>query len=130
MKRSTFLLITALLAGLFGCMMLLMPAQAAGNFGFSADPMSSLLIRSIGGMILSKGVLSFLVRNHGDSMTLRAVLLFNVLVHTLALIIDLSGVAQGVLSMDKIAVGIITHLFIGIGSLIYMMKISPEPKTA
>jgi hypothetical protein len=74
MKRSIFLLIVALIAFLFGTMLLLAPAKAGEGFGFASSPQIDVLFRAMGGMILSAGILNFMVRSHADSPTLKAVL--------------------------------------------------------
>ena len=122
MKRSTFLLIVAILAFLFGCMMLFAPAKALEGFGLVPDPLSSFLMQLVGSFILSMGILNFRVRTHGDSLTLRSVLLFNVLAHAIGMIIDCLGIAQGIMLFAKVIPGLVVHVFVGIGSLIYMMR--------
>ena len=122
MNRSLFLLITALLGFLFGILLLLMPAKAAEGFGFVGDPQIDLLFRAMGGMLFSAGLLNWMVRAQGDSPTLAAVLWFNVAVHGLSLVVDLSGVMEGTLDIAKIAVGQVTHVFVLVGSAIYLMR--------
>ena len=122
MKRSTFLLITAIIALIFGGMMLLVPDKASEGFGLVATPESNLLFRSLGGLILGSGVLNFLVRAHEDSKTLQAVLIFNVVFHAISMANDFLGAYQGILRFDKIIPGQSVHLFIGIGSIIYLMR--------
>ena len=70
MKRSLFLIITAIIATLFGGMMLFMPVKAAEGFGMTSTLETALMFRSLGGLILCSGVLNFLVRNEGDSKAL------------------------------------------------------------
>ena len=60
MKGSIFFLITAIIAALFGSMMLFAPILTAENFGLVSTPETSLLFRSLGGMILSLGILNFI----------------------------------------------------------------------
>jgi hypothetical protein len=85
-------------------------------------PESTILFRSLGGLILASGVLNYLVRHQADSPTLKAVLIFNVVFHALSMANDFAGTAQGTLGMDKIIPGQIAHLFIGIGSAWYAMR--------
>ncbi|MBX7142172.1 MAG: hypothetical protein K1X63_13940 [Chitinophagales bacterium] len=123
MKRSIFFLIAAIIAGLFGGMMLLAPAKAAEGFGILSTPESTILFRALGAMIFSTGVMNFLVRNHPDNITLKMVLLTNLVTHTLSTVADLWAVSDGILEITKAAPGLVAHLLIGIGSLIYAMKI-------
>lgn len=123
MKRSIFFLLASILGLLFGGMMLLVPEKAAEGFGLVASSESALLIRSMGGMITAAAVLNFLVRHHPDSTTLAAVLIFNIVFHAFGLLADLIGLSQGIIMLNKIIGGQVAHLFVGIGSLIYLMKI-------
>jgi hypothetical protein len=123
MKRSLFLIITAIIATLFGGMMLFMPDKAAEGFGMTSTLETALLFRSLGGLILCSGVLNFLVRYEVDSKTLKAILIFNIMFHAISMTNDIIGVSQGILTFDKVIPGQVAHIFIGIGSVIYLLKI-------
>ena len=123
MRRSTFLVITGIIATLFGGMMFFLPGMVAEGFGSVSTPFSTFLMREIGLIILCSGVLNFLVRNATDSMPLKAILIFNMVYHVTMIPIVLIGVTNGVFTIDKSLGGLAAHLFIGIGSLIYFMKI-------
>ena len=122
MKRSIFFIITAVMAIMFGSMMLLAPTFAAENFGLASTAETSLLFRSLGGVVLPLGILNFLVRNEPNSNTLKAILIVNILSHAITMCNDLYGASNGVLLFSKIGGGIVAHLFIGIGSLIFLLK--------
>ena len=122
MKRSLFFLITAIIGVLFGVMLFLAPAKGADGFGVTASPEVVALFRALGAMILAMGIMNFLVRNHPASQTLKMVLLTNIISHGLTMIADIYGIASGTLQFSKLVVGQGTHLFIGIGSLIYLLK--------
>ncbi|HLG40097.1 MAG TPA: hypothetical protein VI461_10525 [Chitinophagaceae bacterium] len=122
MKRSIFFTITAILALLFGGLMLFAPAFTSENFGLQATPVSSLLFRSIGGLVLSLGILNYLVRNEADSIALKAVLIINIVSHTISMGNDFYGASQGILEFSKLAGGMVAHLFIVIGSAVYLFK--------
>ena len=126
MKRSTFLLIAAILAFLFAALMLATPQAAADGVGMAATPETSLLFRSIGGMLLSVGLLNLMVRNHGDSNTLRAVLIFNIVLNFMGMVSDVPGFVGGFLSFSKVLPGHIVHLFIIVGSFIYWKNTRPS----
>ncbi|MEP7197407.1 MAG: hypothetical protein ABI851_12875 [Saprospiraceae bacterium] len=123
MKRSIFFLIAAIIAVLFGGMMFISPSKASEGFGMVSSADTNILFRALGAMILSTGIMNFLVRNHTDNLTLKAVLLTNVITHALSMTADLWAVSDGVLEISKAAPGQIAHLFVGFGSLIYMLKI-------
>jgi hypothetical protein len=123
MKRSLFLIITAIIATLFGGMMFFMPDKAAEGFGMTSALETALLFRSLGGLLLCSGVLNFLVRNEGDSKALKAIFIFNIVFHAISMTNVFIGVSQGILMFNKVIPGQVAHLFIGIGSIIYMLKI-------
>ena len=128
MKRSTFFLITAILAFLFGGLMLLAAPNAADGFGLSPSPEVYFLLRFLGGMLVSMGIVNLVVRSHEDSATLKAVLLMNIAVHVLGMLNDIMGAAGGVLPFGKVVPGFITHFFVGIGSAFYYVKMKLQPK--
>jgi hypothetical protein len=121
MKRSVFMLIVAVLGFLFGLMLLLVPVKAGEGFGFAPSAQTDVLFRAMGGMIFSAGLLNLMVRSHPDSPTLAAVLWFNVATHGLSLIVDMMGVSAGTMELSRIAVSLITHVFVIIGSTMYLM---------
>ncbi len=123
MKRSIFLLITAIIAILLGGMMILLPEKMAEGFGVTSSPIIIFMMREIGLFNLCSGVLNFLVRNDIDSKTLKAVLIFNIAYHLIMLPLNLSGVSQGIFPFGQAIPPLVIHLFVGIGSLIYLMKI-------
>ena len=123
MKRSLFLIITAIISALFGGMMFFLPGMVTEGFGSSPTPFSSFLMREMGLIILCSGVLNFLVRNDSDSMALKAIFIFNIAYHVIMIPIVFIGVSQGVFTIDKSFGGLAAHLFVGIGSLFYLMKI-------
>lgn len=127
MSRSLFFWITAILALLFGGLMFLSPGTAASSFGLDQSPGTDVLFRVLGATLLSLALLNFLVRNHADSETLAAVLWANVATHGLGLIADVASVVAGPLKPSAIAFGVIVHLFVGIGSLIYAMRMRSMP---
>ncbi len=123
MKRSIFFLITSIIGALLGAMMLFTPAKAAESFGLETSPAINMMFGIIGGMLLGVAFLNFMVRNHGDSATLKTVLMTNIVLHAISICTDLVSVSNGVLEFSKIVPAIVIHLFVGIGAIIYAMKI-------
>jgi hypothetical protein len=122
MKRSVFLIITAILGLLFGGMMLFFPVFAATNFGIVSTPQISQMLRSVGGVDLCLGILNLLVYNQPDSKALKAILIVNLLSHLISMVVDGSAACTGVVAFSKIAPGLVAHLFIVVGALIYILK--------
>lgn len=123
MKRSTFLLITSIVSLLFGAVMLFIPDKAAEGFGILSTREHLMFFRAMGEGILAMGVLNFLVRNDSDSNALKSILIFNALYHALGLINDFYSVSQEAITLTNVMPGIVVHLFIGVGSIFYLMKI-------
>lgn len=124
MKRSTFLLLSALLSFVFGAMMFFVPAFAGGFIGMTAAPETLSVLRGLGGLIIGSGAINFFLRNQKDTEVLRGLLIANIITHVLGISADIWGVVDGALTLSKIAPVQITHLFIGIGSLIYLLKLN------
>ena len=124
MKRSLFLLITALLSFAFGAMMFFAPAFAAGFLDMAASPQMLSVMRGLGGLIIGSGTINYFLRNQDNAVVLRGFLLANIITHALGLLADIWGVADGALSLTKFAPVELTHLFVGIGSLIYLLKLN------
>lgn len=123
MKRSIFLIITSIISALFGGMMFFLPDMVTEGFGSAPTSFSIFLMREMGLIILCSSVLNFLVRNDSDSMALKAIFIFNIAYHITMIPIVFIGVSEGVFTIDKSIGGLTAHLFIGIGSLFYLMKI-------
>jgi hypothetical protein len=66
--------------------------------------------------------MNLLVRNHPASDTLKAVLWTDVATHGLGTIADLWSVAAGSLAASSIAAGLVVHLFVGVGALVYIIR--------
>lgn len=124
MKRSTFLLVTAILSFVFGGMMFLIPSFAARFLAITAAPQTVSVLRGLGGLIIGSGTINFLLRKQTNTAALKSLLLANIVTHVLGLSADVWGVLDGALTTTKVAPVEITHLFVGIGSLIYFLKLN------
>lgn len=105
-------------------MMVFVPLKAVEGFGMVPTFEAGLIFRTLGVTILSTGILNFLVRDHPDSPSLKAILIFNVILHGLGMAVDLLGVIQGIIDFPKIIPGLLAHLFIGIGSILFIAKMN------
>lgn len=123
MKISVFLLISAIGAFAFGCMMFFIPGFAANLLAITSTAGTISVLRGMGGLIIGSAAINFFVRNTTDADTLRAVLWTNIITHTLGLSADMWGVFDGVLTVSKMLPVEMTHLFVGIGSLIYLVRL-------
>ena len=123
MKRSTFLLITALGSFAFGAMMFFIPDFAASFLGIDTSSQTLSVLRGMGGLIIGSGTINYFLRNQINMEVIKALLVTNIITHLLGLAADFWGVADGALTISKMAPVEMTHLFIGLGSLIYFVKV-------
>lgn len=123
MKRSIFLLIAAIFATLIGGVSLFFPHKMAEGFGITPSPVILFLARELGVFNLCSGVLNFLVRNDTDSKTLKAIFIFNTAYHVIMMPVNLFGVSQGIFTFVQAIPPMVFHLFLGIGSFMYLSKI-------
>lgn len=123
MKRSGFLLISAILSFVFGGMMFFVPAFAAKFLDIASTPQTVSVLRGMGGLIIGSGAINFLLRNQNDIAALKGLLLTNIITHLLGISADIWGVLDGALTTSKIAPVELTHLFVGIGSLICLLRL-------
>lgn len=123
MKRSLFFLITAILSALAGSGLLFFPNFIAEANHWIPSPQILLQIRFSGALVLSIAALNFLVRNHGDSATLKAVFICNIVNHAINTVNDLMSYKEGSMSLEGLLPFFIGHLFIGGFSLYYLTKI-------
>jgi hypothetical protein len=123
MKRSVFFLITAIFSLLTGSILLFIPAFVINGNHWAVSPQIEFVFRLTGGLVVSIGVLNFLVRNHAGSNTLKAVLVLNILNHVINLTNDIVSFYQQIACFKDSIPFVAGHLFIIIGSLYYFIKI-------
>ena len=103
--------------------MFFLPAVAASFLNIPLSGATATVLRGMGGLIIGSGTINFLARNVSDYKTVRAVLITNIITHLFGISADIWGVADGVLTTSKIAPVEITHLFVGIGSIIFLLRL-------
>lgn len=91
--------------------------------GLAATKETESVLRGLGGLIIGSGAINFFLCKQTDINTLKGLLLANVITHLLGILADVWGVSEGVLTAGKIAPVEITHLFIGIGSFIFFLRL-------
>lgn len=128
MKLSIFLLTTAMLSFAFGAMMFFVPNFAAGFLDIATTPQTISVLRGMGGLIIGSGAINFFLRNQNNSEILKGLLVTNIITHLLGLSADIWGILDGALTVSKMAPVEITHLFVGIGSLIYLLRLNAFKK--
>lgn len=123
MRRSYYFWVAAILALLFGLLMLFVPGQAASAFQLgSSNGSTNTIFRVLGSAELGLALLNFLVRDHTMSETLRAVLWTNVAIHGIGFLADLWSVQQGDVPFSGVAIGLVAHLIVLIGGAYYLWR--------
>lgn len=123
MKRSYYFWLAAILALLFGLLMLFAPGQAASAFQLAtSDGSTNTIFRVLGSVMLGVALLNFMVRNHTMSETLRAVLWANVAIHGIGFLGDLWSVQQGDVPFAGVAVGLVAHLIVLVGGVYHLWR--------
>lgn len=124
MKLSVFFTLTAIISFIFGCIFMFAPVMIVEYLGLTSNPLIAHLVRILGGLVFSLGILNFLIRNESNAVTLKVVILVNIISHTVSLGNDISGIYDGFLSFRKIIAGIAAHIFILFGSIFFLGKIN------
>lgn len=91
----------------------------------SIDGPASLIVRSLGGMIFSMGLLYLLIRQEGDTTMMKRVLLYSTVAHSIGIAISLYGMFSGYVPAVKLIPNLAVHVFMGVGSIRYMVHMRP-----
>jgi hypothetical protein len=121
MKVNTFLLIAAIVYGLFGLGALLAPAQLFASMGLTLDASGQLVARTGAAAGIGYAVIFWLARGAETSPALRAILLGNVVY----LILEIIVIVLAALSAGTIVAalpGIIVDGLLGVGFAYYSFK--------
>jgi len=105
-----FLAIAAILAWLFGAMLLLIPAQFYAPTGLAMSPMMGTVAQAHGATLVGLGVINWLARD-ADRRGLIAVLGGNLVVQILSLFVVIRTMTLG--AGMKVAPGIAIHVTLG-----------------
>jgi len=98
MKRHVFLTIAALIALTVATLALLWPAHLLHGKGVAPSAAAEVWIREVSVLLIALAVLVLMVRKHDDSPTLRAVLVFNMLVQLGLFPIEIAAYLDGVIT--------------------------------
>jgi hypothetical protein len=95
MKRSTFMIIAALVQLGFGSMFAFFPELAIGQFLRESVPETTIMIRITGIFLLSFGVINYLARQSDDSLALRAILIGSLFYLVFTIAMDIYWTLEG-----------------------------------
>ncbi len=130
MKRKTFLTVTAVIVLLIGGFALAAPGALLTNVKHAApSEVANVMARTVGILLVSVGVLNFLIRDHEDSPTLRAVLIANSLLQIGILPIDPIAYASGAYrSLGSFVPNTALHVLLASGFIFYLSRMKPISK--
>jgi hypothetical protein len=122
--RKTFLTIASLVALLVGIFALGAPDVLLQSKGVQVQAGTSVWVREMGVMLIAVGVTAFRVRHHADSLTLKAVLMGNVIVQLGLLVIEPMAYAAGTITkLAGIVPNTVIHVLLATGFYYYANKI-------
>lgn len=128
MKQKHFLIAAAIVGTIFGIMTLFFPDKAAETFGLTSNGENSIVLGWLGAITLCSAVMFFMVRNENNSKALKSILIFIGSFNVLTLIVDIVGISQGVLIINKMIPGIILHSLMTIGSIFFLLRFKSSIK--
>lgn len=124
MSRRLFLTIVSFVALIIGSLALWAPGFLLGEVKHATfDDTATVMARTVGIVLITVGVLNFAVRSHGDSETMRSVLLANLLLQIGLIPIDplayLNGTFRG---LDSFVPNTILHVVFAVGFAWYLAR--------
>jgi hypothetical protein len=124
MKLSTMFIIYAVISAIFGLTFIFMPQTALALYGITLSPGGILIARLFGAALLEFALLSWLVRNAGDSEARKAIILAVFVGEVVGFIVALVGQLSGeVNALGWSTVAIYLLLALGFG---YFQFIKPS----
>jgi nitrate reductase gamma subunit len=120
------LTIGAILAWLFGAMLMLAPAPFFAPIGIDVTDKVATIAQNQGAALVAIGVIDFLARRVTDPTALRAVLYGNVVVQALSLAVAVRALALGIFPA-KGAPSLVIHVVLG---ALFVLALRRPPATA
>jgi hypothetical protein len=123
MTRSRFLVVAAALPGVFGLVMLLVPAlMLDNNLTAAPDDYTVAVTRWVGFAVLSIAVITFLSRNDDGSPALHAVMIGNLVFHLLGIAVDMFGYVGGTMTASGLVTGLVPHVLLATGFVWFLRR--------
>jgi hypothetical protein len=124
MKRKTFLTVTSIIVLLIGCFALISPGVLITDVKYAVpSETANVMARTVGILLISVGVLNFLVKDHEDSPTMRSILIANLVLQIGIMPIDPSAYAAGVYrTVGSFAPNTVLHVLLACGFIYYLAK--------
>ena len=127
MKRSSFLLIVAIIPLLFGLVMMFVPDKMLSNTLTSDANLQTHSVTQWAGFgVFTVGLINFLSRNDAGSTALRAIMIGNIVFHTLGVFFDIYDYSIGVMKLAGLMTGLAPHSLLIIGFVYYLQKLPQQ----
>ena len=124
MKRSVFLLIAAIIPGVFGLVMMVAPEKMLSNSLTAEITLTTRIVTQwVGFGVFSLGLINFLSRNDNGSAALKGVMIGNIVFHFLGLSFDMYDYSIGVMSLSGLITGLIPHSLLIVGFVYYLVNL-------
>jgi len=129
MKVKVLLIINAVIATLYGIIMLLIPSQFGSMYGFNATPELIFVSRLLGLYLFATGLLSWLIKDAPSSEPRRAVLFSFLAMDVLGFVVTLIYQLNGVVNATGWS-SVVVYLLLGIGFayLLFAKPASPQER--
>jgi hypothetical protein len=124
MSRKAFLTITSIIVLAIGIFALTAPSALITSVKVAApSETANVMARTVGILLITIGVLDFLVKDHEDSPTLRSILIANLILQVGIMPIDPSAYATGVYkTVGSFVPNTVLHFLLAGGFIYYLAK--------
>jgi hypothetical protein len=128
MKRKTFLTIVSCIAMLIGVFSLTLPSVLLESVKVALpSETANVMACTVGVLLISIGILNFMVRGHEDSPTLKSVLIANLILQLGIMPIDPIAYLNGVFTtLGSFMPNTILHIILACGFAYYLSKMKGE----
>ncbi len=121
MRARWFLAVSAVLAWLFGLMLLFNARAFEAPVGIIVTDKIATMAQAQGAILLGLGLVNWMARSVTDETALRAVLAGNLLVQVLSLIVAARAVLSGVFPIQG-APAVVIHTLLSLGFAWYLFR--------
>jgi len=115
MNRTTFLIIAAVITGLFGIGLLLAPAQMAATYGATLNAAGLLVARIGGSALIALAWVVWGARNGPGAEAMQAVLVAGLIANVFDLLISGYATMNGIIGYGIGWATVVLHLLLGAG---------------
>jgi len=127
MEREHFFIVAAVVPWLFGGVMMFVPELMLSNsLAAGFQPSTVIVTQWVGFGVFSLGWINFLARSDQGSTALRAIMIGNILFHTLGLGFDTFHYALGFMTLSGLISGVVPHFLLAITFVYYLVRLKAE----